>query len=54
MGVIDAHIEGLKLLFDVIPLVVVKVTAQIVTRECNPEATNKDGCVGNFVFHAEK
>jgi hypothetical protein len=52
---VDSHGHSLEPLFDVVPVVVVEVTAQIVSREGSQIAASivEKLCVGNIVFLGE-
>ncbi|QSG06953.1 Uncharacterized protein HSR121_2633 [Halapricum desulfuricans] len=55
MEAVDSHSDSLESLFDVVPVVIGKMTAQIVTREGSQVATSIDEklCVADIVFLSE-
>ena len=52
---VDSHSDSPEPIFDVVPVVIVKMTAQIVPREGSqiPSSIDKKLCVGNIVILGE-
>jgi hypothetical protein len=55
MKAVDSHSDSLEPFFDVVPVVIVEVTAQIVTRKGSqiPASIDEKLCVGDIVFLSE-